>query len=254
MLALNENATSAAAHLGTAREHAPRPVPSHTMAHAARHDILRRLAPALRHDMVVNLQSVGMMAEALSARLERGNADTDEMQAAMSKLNRLTRRAVEACVEVATWMDPAENDATPLNAGIEETARLLRSGLNFRGFTLTHVPSEDDFLVARCALRFLLPAAILMLCDSAPEPGELTITADTSATHAVLAITFSLVAKDPDEIDPLLPDTGERPLFWPDVRALAECESVEIRRHEGQVILRFPRTVATSPLKLVPVI
>ena len=43
-----------------------------SLARAAQHDILRRLAPPLRHDMVVHLQSLGMMAEALIARMERG--------------------------------------------------------------------------------------------------------------------------------------------------------------------------------------
>ncbi|HYE40801.1 MAG TPA: hypothetical protein VEB23_12765, partial [Ramlibacter sp.] len=48
-----------------------------SLARAAQHDILRRLAPPLRHDMVVHLQSLGMMAEALNARIERGKAERD---------------------------------------------------------------------------------------------------------------------------------------------------------------------------------
>src|SRR3954469_17635163 len=43
-----------------------------TSAEAARYGVLRRLAPALKHDMVVNLQAVAMMAEVMGAKLEKG--------------------------------------------------------------------------------------------------------------------------------------------------------------------------------------
>src|SRR5690606_16196408 len=88
-----------------------------SLAHAARHDILRRLAPALRHDMVVPLQSLGMTMEALSARLDRGTLTDQDLNAAVSKLNRLTRQAVANCLDVASWMEPCEDDSVHLHQG-----------------------------------------------------------------------------------------------------------------------------------------
>jgi hypothetical protein len=249
MFALDETVASHAP--GAAANGTPDAVPAmrqRTLAHAARHDILCRMAPALRHDMVVNLQSLGMLAEALSARLERGATENEELQAVVSKLNRLSRRAVETCLGVATWMEPAEDDAVTLHEGVAETVRLLRSSMNFRGFELVHDAPVASFEVGRTALRFLLPAALFCLVDAAQGPGELSIRTEASATHAVVQVGFR-----PDAEGTLLHEPSELPLSWAEVQALAASESVELRRHGNQVVLRFPRAVATSPLKMVPV-
>src|SRR5262249_32666893 len=92
----------------------PSPQRLRSLARAAQQDILRRLTPPLRHDMVVHLQSLGMMAEALGARLERGAVAAEDLQSSVSKLNRLSRQAVARCLEVCTWMEPGEDDTIAL--------------------------------------------------------------------------------------------------------------------------------------------
>src|SRR6185295_18202223 len=93
------------------------PKRSRAGAEAARYGVLRRLGPVLKHDMVVNLQAISMMAEVLNARLERGMPDTAEFQANISKLNRLAREAVASCLKVATWFEPGEDQGVRLAAG-----------------------------------------------------------------------------------------------------------------------------------------
>ncbi|MDQ6881702.1 MAG: hypothetical protein M3150_06385, partial [Pseudomonadota bacterium] len=44
-----------------------------------------------------------------------------------------------------------------------------------------------------------------------------------------------------------------RPLEWSEVQALAAAESVELFRTAGQIVIRMPRAVATTPLQIVPV-
>ncbi len=219
-----------------------------SLARAARHEILRRIAPALKHDMVVPLQSLGMMAEAVNARLERGKYEADELQSAISKLNRLSRQAVEHCLHVASWLEGTEDDTVALRDGIDECVELLRSSLNFRGFALRSEVGDSMLDVGRVAVRFLLPAAILTLTDSATAPGEVVVTAETSSTHAVLQVTHR-----PDDGEPLVHESGEVPLSWVEVQALAAAESVEIRRNGPVVVMRLPRAVVTAPLKMVPV-
>jgi hypothetical protein len=221
-----------------------------SLARAARHDILRRLAPPLRHDMVVHLQSLGMMAEALSARLERGTLASEDIEAAVSKLNRLSRQAVATCVDVSTWMQPAEDDAVSLHQGVSECVRLMSTSLNFRGFDLVAEAAEGDFDVSRRAVRFLLPAAIFTLADTAPGPGELTIRAEYASSHGVVAVDYVPQAEGTFT---QLHDSGEAPLSWAEVQALAADESVELIRNGHSIILRLPRAVVTSPLKMVPV-
>lgn len=221
-----------------------------SLARAARHDILRRLAPPLRHDMVVPLQSLGMMAEALSARLERGAINADDLQGMVSKLNRLSRQAVATCVDVSTWMQPSEDDAVSVRDGVAECLRLLSTSLSFRGFDLRAEPVEGDFDVSRFALRFLLPAAIFTLADAAPGPGDIVLHTELAATHAVVAVDYQPQAEGSFT---QLHESGDTPLSWPEVQALAAEEGVELLRQHAGIILRLPRAVVTTPLKMAPV-
>jgi hypothetical protein len=226
------------------------PARARSLARAARHDILRRLAPPLRHDMVVHLQSLGMMTEALNARLDRGRLSAEDMQAGMSKLHRLSRQAVLACVDTCTWMQPGEDDAMAVRTGVEECLRLLSTSLNFRGFALQADPVESDFEVSRAALRFLLAAAVLTLADSATGPGEIAIKVETSASHAVVAVDFTAQA---EAAFTQLHEPGDAPLAWAEVQALADECGVELQRGGAAIVLRLPRAVVTTPLKMAPV-
>jgi hypothetical protein len=221
-----------------------------SLARAAQHDILRRLTPPLRHDMVVHLQSLGMMAEALSARMERGAVQSDDLASSVSKLNRLSRQAVARCLEVSTWMEPAEDDTTPLREAVQEVVRLLSTSVNFRGFDLRAELGDGEFEVSRFALRFLLPGAIFTLVDAAPAPGEIVVRTEFSSTHAVVALEYQAVA---DGVFTQLHESGDAPLSWLEVQALAAVEGVELQRNGSTVILRLPRAVVTTPLKMVPV-
>jgi hypothetical protein len=46
---------------------------------------------------------------------------------------------------------------------------------------------------------------------------------------------------------------GDAPLSWIEVQALASQHSVELLRSGQAIILRLPRAVVTTPLKMVPV-
>jgi hypothetical protein len=221
-----------------------------SLARAAQQDILRRLTPPLRHDMVVHLQSLGMMAEALNARVERGAADTDALAASVSKLNRLSRQAVARCLDVCTWMEPGEDDTTSLREGISELVGLLSTSLNFRGFDLRTELGEGGFEVSRSGVRFLLAAAILTLTDAAPAPGEVVVRMELSSSHGVVAVEYQ---PQPEGNFTQLHDSGETPLSWVEVQALAAQHDAEILRKGQAIILRLPRAVVTSPLKMVPV-
>jgi hypothetical protein len=221
-----------------------------SLARAAQHDILRRLTPPLRHDMVVHLQSLGMMAEALNARMDRGATDPDALAGSVSKLNRLSRQAVARCLDVCTWMEPAEDDTVSLREGISEVVRLLSTSLNFRGFDLRTELGEGEFGVSRSGVRFLLAAAILTLTDAAPAPGEVAVRMELSSSHGVIAVEYQ---PQPEGNFTQLHESGEAPLSWIEVQALAAQHGVELLRKGQAIILRLPRAVVTTPLKMVPV-
>ncbi|MEJ8840429.1 hypothetical protein [Ramlibacter sp. AN1133] len=221
-----------------------------SLARAAQHDILRRLTPPLRHDMVVHLQSLGMMAEALSARMDRGAVAQEDLQSSVSKLNRLSRQAVARCLEVSTWMEAGEDDTIALRDGVSEVVRLLSTSLNFRGFDLRTEMADGEFDVSRSAVRFLLAAAILTLADAAPGPGEIAVRTEPSSSHGVTAVEYQ---PQPEGSFTQLHESAEAPLSWPEVQALALQHDAELLRSGQAIILRLPRAVVTTPLKMVPV-
>ncbi len=217
-------------------------------AEAARYSVLRRLAPALKHDMVVNLQAVAMMAEVLNARLERGLTNPTEFQKGVSKINRLAREAVMSCLDVAAWIEPGEEEGIRLREGVEECVGLLAGNFNFRGFSISQEVPDVEFEVSRESLRNLLSAALITLTDAATAPAEVLIKTEVSAGFAVLTIRCEARESDPDAI----PFTVTyRQLEWADVQALAVAEAVELFRTAGQIVMRIPRAVATTPLQMV---
>jgi hypothetical protein len=219
-------------------------------AEAARYGVLRRLAPALKHDMVVNLQAIAMMAEVLNARLERGSSATAEFQSSISKLNRLARDAVANCLKVASWIEPGEDEGVRLAQGVEDCIDLLASNFNFRGFVVTKEVPESSFQVSRVVLRNLLVASLITLTDAAPGPCEVRVTAEVVSGIAEIAVHIS---PRQDEFEGLPFEPNYRQLDWADVQALALAEQVELVRSNDQIVMRIPRAVATAPLQIAPV-
>jgi C4-dicarboxylate-specific signal transduction histidine kinase len=219
-------------------------------AEAARYSVLRRLAPALKHDMVVNLQAVAMMAEVLNARLERGLTNPAEFQKSVSKINRLAREAVMTCLDVAAWIEPGEDEGIRLRQGVDECVALLAGNFNFRGFSIRNEVPEVEFEVCRESLRNLLSASLITLTDAASTPAEVTIKAEVSSGFAVLTARCDTRESDP-EAAPF--EVTYRQLDWADVQALALAESVELFRTTDQIVMRMPKAVATTPLQIVPV-
>jgi hypothetical protein len=223
---------------------------SSASAEAARYGVLRRLGPALKHDMVVNLQAIAMMAEVLNARLERGSPDPAQFQASIAKLNRIAREAVANCLNVAAWIEPGEDEGVRLGQGVEECLALLGSNLNFRGFLVTHELTDNPFQVSRIALRNLLIASLITLTDAAREPSEVRVKADVVAGMAEISVRMS-PRTDGAEGLPFGP--SYRHLEWSDVHALAVAEGVELVHGADHIVMRFPRAVPDAPLKIAPV-
>ena len=219
-------------------------------AEAARYSVLRRLAPALKHDMVVNLQAVAMMAEVLNARLERGLSNPIEFQKSVSKINRLARKAVLSCLDVAAWIEPGEDEGIRLREGVEECVALLAGNFNFRGFSISNDVPDVDFEVSREALQNLLCASLITLTDAASPPANVLVKAEVTAGFAVLTVRCEVCESDPGAMTFA---AAYHQLDWSDVQALAVFESVELFRTADQIVMRIPRAVATTPLQIVPV-
>jgi C4-dicarboxylate-specific signal transduction histidine kinase len=219
-------------------------------AEAARYGVLRRLAPALKHDMVVNLQAISMMAEVLNAKLERGSPAPAEFHSSIAKLNRLAREAVANCLKVASWLEPGEDEGVRLAEGVDDCLSLLASNFNFRGFVVHKDVRDSSFQVSRVVLRHLLVASLITLTDAAQGPCEVHVKAEVVSGMAEVSVRIS---PRQDGFEGLPFEANYRELEWQDVQALALAESVELVRGNDHIMMRMPRAIATAPLQIAPV-
>ena len=203
---------------------------------AARYALLRRLAFAMRHHMVVHLQPIGMITEVMERRLQSASPDLAQIHESMTKINGFSRAAVQSCLEVVSWLAPEEDATVALDAGVSECLALLRSSFNFRGFTLKDEVGSVSLPVARAGLRNVLPACLLALTDGASSPADVVLSAQPGSGQAVLT-----VAMRPGQGSPgFAGDAPYRLLEWHEVAALARADGIAMDRTGGQVRLTLP--------------
>lgn len=204
--------------------------PAGSDAEAARYALLRRLAPSMRHHLVVNLQPIGMIYEVMDRRLRAPQPDLADVHESAHKINGFARAALNSCLDVVTWLAPEEEMLTTASEGVRECLGLLATSLTFRGYALRNevppVPGE----VRRSAVRNVLTAAMIHTTDENPPPADIVLNAQQTPAALVLALTLRPTQGDQG----FSPESGYRRLQWRDVEALAEAESVELKREGRQ--------------------
>lgn len=203
---------------------------------ATRYAVLRRLALAMRHQMVVHLQPIGMITEVMERRLKAPAPDLAQVHESMGKIHGFSRSAVDACLDVITWLAPDGEHRVPLAAAVEECTLLLRSNFSFLGFALRHEAAAGLPEVPRAALRHVLPACLLALSDEATAPAEVVVAASADGHRAVVEIRVEATEGPVGFV-------GERPyrtLQWAEVQALARAEGMEASRDGGRIRLLIP--------------
>jgi hypothetical protein len=219
---------------------APFPTPA---AEAARYALLRRIAPSMRHHLVVNLQPIGMIYEVMERRLRVPVPDLANVQESANKINGFAKAALQSCLDVVGWLAPDDGVATSVQDGTRECALLLATSLSFRGYALRNETTPLAGTVRRSAIRTLLTAALVYCTDDAEAPADLVVTCASEADAAVITVT--LRATDADK--GFAAEASYRKLDAADLLALAAADGVGLLREGHVVQLRFPWLQAPAP-------
>lgn len=203
---------------------------------AARYALLRRLAFAMRHHMVVHLQPIGMITEVMERRLRGPAPDLGQVHESMARINGFSRAAVQSCLDVVTWLAPEDGATIALDAGVQEAVAMLRSNLSFRGFTLKDEVDANPLEVSRAALRSVLPAVLVALTDRAASPADIVLAAAAGTGEAVLTV----AVHPTDGGEGFAGDAPYRLLEWDEVQALAAAEGAGLEREGERVRIRLP--------------
>ncbi len=206
------------------------------LAEATRYALLRRVAPAMRHDLAGVLQPVSMMAAMLEKRLQKPEPDLAALGKNSSAINTLAREASIACMSLMTWLAPREDAPVAVNSTVAESLGLVTTEMSFRGINLVNETENAAGMVLLSGLRGVFMASLLALTDECEVPSNVVLTASASGPDTVLAMRAS-------------PSGGEammsggvpayRKLGWDDVEALARAQGVTLTRDAGMVELRF---------------
>jgi hypothetical protein len=223
----------------------PRALTAAPQAEAARYALLRRLAPSMRHHLVVNLQPIGMIYEVLDRRLRAAEPNLAEVHESAQKINGFARAALNSSLDVVTWLAPeAESTITPAD-GVKECLALVATSFSFRGYALRDQgatwPATRE--VRKCALRNVLTGALIQLTDEQPAPAEIHLSGKESDIG--LALTISLRRGEGEQGFSAAP--AYRPLTRDDLQALADAEGVQLRRDSDDALcVTFPWTPAPA--------
>jgi hypothetical protein len=203
-----------------------------SQAEAARYALLRRLAPSMRHHLVVNLQPIGMIYEVLDRRLRAPEPNIAQVQDSAHKINGFARAALNSCLDVVTWLAPEEGAAVDTQEGVRECIALLATSLSFRGYALRNEVGTVPGKLKRSAIRNVLTATLIHATDELPPPAELVLTAQPGAAGAEIGLALRTSLGEQG----FAAEPTYRLIDWSDVQALADSEGVRLERQPGERI------------------
>lgn len=203
---------------------------------AARYVLLRRLTLAMQHRMLQHLQPIDMISHVLQRRLRDPAPDMARVGEDMDKVHHFTRDAVGANLDVVSWLAPDTGERIAIDRGIDECVSLLRGHFGLRGFHLSRAPTAAVETVPRAALRTVLSAVLLGLCDETQAPAEVSVRAPGTATFPCVDVAIEHVPGDAPKYQ-----LSYRQFAWDEVESLAEDEGVTLRRSAGSARLQFAR-------------
>jgi hypothetical protein len=214
-------------------------------AEAARYALLRRLAPAIRHHLVGELQPIGMIATMLDRRLQSDAPNLTHLRENSAALGQLSRTAASTSMNLMSWLAPKNAAVTPLDSGVLDCLSLLTTEFRFRGLAIVNDVTALPVQLNLMALRSVLPAALLALSDQQAGPADLVLTAHVVDAGVVLSIRRRPAERSAES----RPSNDYRALTWDDVSALAQAESVGFTPSADAVELRFSEVSSTYGLE-----
>ncbi|MBC7547371.1 MAG: hypothetical protein H7224_01835 [Polaromonas sp.] len=208
------------------------------LAEAARYALLRRLAPALRHDMAGALQPISMVAVLLEKRLQKPEPDLAVISKNVHNINTLTREASITCMQLMSWLAPKQDAVVAVHEGVQEAMSLVATELSFQGVNLVNETEGTSATLPVTVLRGLFMASLLALTDSHRGPATVVLGTTVADGHPVLTLALTAMAGKGGD-DAISASPAYRALDWDDVQALAAVESVFLVRSTGRVELHF---------------
>ena len=212
-------------------------------AEGSRYALLRRLAPAMRHQLAGSMQPVTMMALLLDKRLRAAELDVPVLIKSSGDLRLQASAAARSSMDLMDWFACDPEATVPLHKGLEDAVHLVATELSFRGIICINQTAGVTATVALNHVRGLFIAGLLVLTDAAVGRANLLLTAlqDGEIMVVSMALTALDTAAESEPHDPFpISLTTYRKIAWDDVDAIAIDSGVSIQHQPHTLTLRLP--------------
>jgi hypothetical protein len=217
-------------------------------AEAARYALLRRLAPAMRHDMAGGFQPVTMLATIVEKRLLSATPDMSTLVKNSQELRTLAIAATHASLDLMGWITVEPEARVALGKGIADAVHLVATELSFKGIRFVNQTQDDATVVKLAHLRGVFMAALLAMADSSASSANLNLSATQDGQDVLVTVLLADVGAAQDASSKhdvfQLGLTTYRKIEWADVQAMADMDGLTVMREAGRVTLRLPISVA----------
>ena len=213
-------------------------------AEASRYALLRRLAPAIRHQMAGSFQPVTMMAAIIEKRLLAATPDLPALAKTSGEVRALATAATRSSLDLMAWIAPDAEARVALGKGIQDAVHLVATELSFRGFMFVNQTEGLATEVALHQVRGVFVAGLLALTDAAASAGNVLVTAGRDGQDMV--VTMALAAADPAAAASAPSEEFHvglatyRQLDWDDVEAIATADGVALKHAATTLEMRLP--------------
>lgn len=213
-------------------------------AEATRYALLRRLAPAIRHQMAGSFQPVTMMAALLEKRAVAATPNLPTLAKTTGEVRAQVAVATRSNLDLLAWIAPDPKARVALGTGIQDALHLVATELSFRGFKIVNQTEGLATEVALHHVRGVFVASLLALTDAATLSANVLLTAaredqDLLVTMALKTVDTAAATTGPSD-DFHLGWAAYRKLEWEDVAAIANADGVALKHTAMSAELQLP--------------
>ncbi len=204
---------------------------------AARYRLLRRLAPAIRHDLLGALQVPEMMIGMIEMRLRSASPDLDMIREDLALLCNASEKAMISSMRVMSWVEPDGEQTSDVGTAVFDCIAMVSSPLKLKGFNLVNDVAGIEARLSVTAVRQVLSAALIALTDHSEAPATLLVEAQAMPG----CIEISIFLCPTDKAPTFFGAKADRPLMWHEVEVLAMAHAVQLTLTPTGAHLTFNR-------------
>ena len=210
-------------------------------ADAIRYAVLRKLASAIRHSLMGDLQTIQFSAELASRMIDSGAAGP-KLDECIRMLPDQARAAVASCRAMVEWLRPDDKATTTVDETLRQCLKVAGDDWSLRGIEASTDVRSGGMQVSKPMLREMLVTSLLTLADTHPGPIDIAIVAEAKGAEVVVGLSVKQAGRKAQ----FPPMTLYRGLTYDDVMTIGNALLVPCDVVDGTIRFKLPALPAAG--------